>query len=268
MLEHSIEYQLGVAKKLDEYEHISEQNRLKFIRGLIESTGILYKTQTGLSLTLKLPNTFTGKFTGRFVTDISTMFGAMLIDERTIVITNDNLLDMFGTLYKNIDLEYEATIVPFVATFKETIFNNLKVTFIKAKDTPEAVIPTKAHLSDSGYDLTIVKKVKDYSSSTAMYDTGIIVRPPFGYYCEVVGRSSISKTGYMLSNNIGIIDSSYTGTIKVVLTKVDKELPNITLPYKIAQLIVKPMIMCQAKVSGTFDGTLRGSGGFGSTDEK
>jgi hypothetical protein len=32
-----------------------------------------------------------------------------------------------------------------------------------------------------------------------------------GYYTEIVPRSSISKFGYILSNNIGIIDNNYRG---------------------------------------------------------
>ena len=54
-----------------------------------------------------------------------------------------------------------------------------------------------------------------------MYDSYISVQPPEGYYFEIVPRSSISKLGYILTNSIGIIDPSYRGTLKVVLTKIN-----------------------------------------------
>jgi dUTPase len=73
-----------------------------------------------------------------------------------------------------------------------------------------AKIPTKSHDSDVGYDLSILKKAKDLNETTALYHTGLkatIVENEF--YLEIVPRSSISKSGYMLSNSFGVIDSSY-----------------------------------------------------------
>ena len=68
-----------------------------------------------------------------------------------------------------------------------------------------AVIPTKAHTTDIGYDLTAIDVYKKISNKITLFETGIAVSPPTGYYIEIVPRSSISKTGYMLANSIGII---------------------------------------------------------------
>ena len=81
----------------------------------------------------------------------------------------------------------------------------------------KAIPPTKAHYSDAGYDLTIIRKVKDIGEKTAMYDTGINLQIPLGYYVEIAPRSSISKSGYMLSNGIGVIDVGYTGNLFICL---------------------------------------------------
>ena len=101
-----------------------------------------------------------------------------------------------------------------------------------------------------------------------MYDSYISVQPPDGVYFEIVPRSSISKTGYILTNSIGIIDPSYRGTLKVVLTKIDDTKPDIELPNKRFQLIPRTFISNMFEVSNVdeLSNTKRGDGGFGSTD--
>lgn len=130
-----------------------------------------------------------------------------------------------------------------------------------------AVLPTKAHESDSGYDLTIIKEVKRLTNNVILYDTGIRAECPTGFYLELVGRSSISKTGYMLANNIGILDSNYKGNIMVALIKIDPTMPDIQLPCKIAQLIIRKVYSFNVEEVTELQDTERNSGGFGSTNK-
>ena len=138
------------------------------------------------------------------------------------------------------------------------------------KTENDAVIPTKAHPSDTGYDLTLIRVSKDMSipgfEKIIMYDTGIAVCPPDGYYTEVVPRSSLSKTGYMLANSVGIIDASYRGSIKVVVTG-DDSLGDLSLPFKGFQLILRKLEEADVVEVDDLDQTVRGEGGFGSTDK-
>ena len=129
-----------------------------------------------------------------------------------------------------------------------------------------AIVPSKAHHDDIGYDLTLIDVAKVVSDKITMYDTGIAVKPPIGYYTEVVPRSSFSKSGYVLANSIGVIDPQYRGTIKVVVLKVDDNAEPIYLPYKGFQLILRKAETCNVKVVDELDETDRGDGGFGSTD--
>ena len=102
-----------------------------------------------------------------------------------------------------------------------------------------------------------------------MYDTNISVRPPNGYYFEIVPRSSLSKTGYILTNSIGIIDPTYRGTLKVVITKICPEAHEFELPNKRFQLIPRKYDLNNKliiKEVDILDETERGDGGFGSTD--
>lgn len=132
------------------------------------------------------------------------------------------------------------------------------------KTLENAVSPQKAHITDTGYDLCIVKKIKE-ENGMILYDTGIAVQPPLGYYFELVGRSSISKTGYIVANSIGIIDASYTGSLKVALIKVNKDAPDIQLPARIVQLIPRQLVHLDAIEVDDLNDTTRADGGFGSS---
>ena len=143
-------------------------------------------------------------------------------------------------------------------------------------DCDEAVIPSKVRYSDAGYDLTIIKVHKRLTSNTVIYDTGIKLEIPNGYYVEIVPRSSISRSGYMLANNVGIIDQGYRGNLYIALTKINDTIPDITdtdnwqLPWKCCQMIVKKQIYSKlvvcSSVNDDIEKSNRGTGAFGSTD--
>jgi len=131
----------------------------------------------------------------------------------------------------------------------------------------DPVIPTKAYPTDIGYDLTLVRQNKQLNSHTWMYDTSVAVIPPIGYYVEIVPRSSLSKYGYIMANSIGIIDPSYQGTLKIVLTKVVEDAEDITLPFCRFQMILRKAESADLEIiKDHLSETDRGNGGFGSTD--
>jgi len=128
----------------------------------------------------------------------------------------------------------------------------------------DAVAPRKYSASDSGYDLHVVAKGKE-TGRLAWYHTGLRVSPPYGWYFDLVARSSIVKTGYMLANGIGVIDSGYTGEVLVPLLKVDDAAPDLHLPARVVQLVLRPTIRCRVVEVDALGDTERGAGGFGST---
>lgn len=142
----------------------------------------------------------------------------------------------------------------------------LNLSFRYKKSDSNAVAPSRAHGSDSGYDLSLIKHVKTVND-VQFFSTGIQVEPPHGYYFDLVPRSSISKTGYMLANSTGIIDQNYRGDIIVPLRKVNSEADDIVLPCKLVQLIPRQWIYMSPLESETLDMTARGEDGFGSTNQ-
>jgi deoxyuridine 5'-triphosphate nucleotidohydrolase len=134
------------------------------------------------------------------------------------------------------------------------------------KSDSDAIPPSRAHGSDSGFDLTLIKLVKTVGD-VSFYSTGIQVEPPHGYYFDMVPRSFISKSGYTLANCVGIIDQNYRGDIIVPLRKTDPNANDIKLPCKIVQLIPRQWIHITPVETTYLDITSRGEEGFGSTNQ-
>lgn len=75
-----------------------------------------------------------------------------------------------------------------------------------------AVIPSYAHASDAGMDLTATSMKMD-EDGNVVYGTGIAIEIPKGYVGLVFPRSSNSKKTLWLTNSVGVIDSGYRGEI-------------------------------------------------------
>jgi dUTP pyrophosphatase len=132
--------------------------------------------------------------------------------------------------------------------------------------TENAVTPTKANPTDTGFDITLISKIKT-DGDVEFYGTGLKITPADGWAFLLFPRSSISKTGYMYANSVGVIDSTYTGEVMVALRKVDKDASDIKLPVRFGQLV--PMLHCVYEFVqvDSLDSTARGDGGFGSTGQ-
>ncbi len=172
----------------------------------------------------------------------------------------------------------------------------------KAKDVKvkllddKAQMPTRAHETDTGYDLTFIE-VKKIEGDVIFFKTGISVQPPSGFYFEIAPRSSISKYPLAMANSIGIIDETYTGELLVAVRVLHSNLghnnernsyPNgiVTIfgrkpssmfdvgqlilqqQPKMFQLILKQRFDISFITTTELENTERSSGGFGSSDVK
>jgi deoxyuridine 5'-triphosphate nucleotidohydrolase len=194
-------------------------------------------------------------------------------EQYVIEYKNSNMIDFLGQIYTNIADIDELYINDRIYKFLNND-NNENQPVLKIYKTDEiAIVPSKNNYSDAGLDLTIIREHKVLNTDTVLYDTGIKLEIPNGYYVEIVPRSSISRSGYALANSIGIIDQGYTGNLYVALRKINNNCENLVLPYKCCQIIMKkqiyPKIIIEDLTEERKDNILstsRGSGGFGSTD--
>jgi dUTPase len=145
--------------------------------------------------------------------------------------------------------------------------NHGKDAFFKwSKVEKLAVKPYKERASDSGFDLTLLSLV-GVNGKLETYTTGVKVQPIYGWYFDLVARSSLYKYGRMLANSIGVIDQTYCGPIMVNLLKFDAAADKLSLPGRYVQIIPRPIIHFDF-VEEDFTATRRNTAGFGSTGVK
>lgn len=140
----------------------------------------------------------------------------------------------------------------------------MKIRFKKL--TEKAVMPTKAHATDAGFDLTATSRTID-TAGNFVYGTGIAVEIPEGYMGLVFPRSSIAKYTLLLTNSVGVIDSGYRGEImaKFCDNKLTARGEVYEVGERIAQLIILPYPAIEFEEVAELSTSDRGVGGYGST---
>lgn len=126
-------------------------------------------------------------------------------------------------------------------------------------------MPTRAHGHDAGADLRASESYSIGIGKFVKVPTGVRVSIPEGCFGLLAARSSLCNRGLLMANGVGIIDSGFTGEIKVPLFNAGN-LPNIVMAgERIAQLVVIPCELPTFRRVDELEDTERGNGGFGST---
>lgn len=130
---------------------------------------------------------------------------------------------------------------------------------------------------DSGLDLVVPEDVKICSGEKILLDLKVKAQLSSKTLCGIgrkyysyilMPRSSIAvHTPLMMVNSIGLIDSGYTGNLKVPLINVSSEDFIIPKGSRLVQLVTPNLTPIKGfKLKANFDRvTERGEGGFGST---
>ena len=130
------------------------------------------------------------------------------------------------------------------------------------KTHSEATIPSYAKPGDAGMDLKSTSAT--YEDKYITYGTGLAVEIPEGYVGLLFPRSSVYRTGQLLANSVGVIDSGYRGEIKLKFTRSSDAL-EYNVGDRVGQLIILPYPKVDLVEVENLDSTSRGAGGFGST---
>lgn len=128
---------------------------------------------------------------------------------------------------------------------------------------PGCFLPERAYSSDAGYDLlSPVKRIVRVGEAVTI-DTGVHVQIPNGYVGMIKSKSGLNVKHGLTSE--GVIDSGYTGSIRVKLYNHGSWSYMIEIGDKIRQLVILPIITPELELVTEFEPTDRGENGFGST---
>jgi dUTP pyrophosphatase len=241
-------------------------NLCHVLRGIFEGCG-RYNLGKTINGSFRHTNSFLIKL-NELINDKFSLSGVITQDSSAfyLTFTGLNFLDLLYHIYYEDTAGYHNP--KFVHLYNIVCnWESRNLSFKYKRTHEDAVAPFKTRASDSGYDLTLISKVKEVNG-VEFFDTGVIVEPPLGYYFDLVPRSSLSKSGYMLANSVGIIDRGYRANILVPLVKVCKDAPDIVLPFKAVQLIPRRIAHMRGVEVDSFEETQRGEGGFGSTNKQ
>lgn len=162
----------------------------------------------------------------------------------------------------------------------------MKVRFKKLH--PDAVVPFKTYPEDFCYDVVatseeeIAPNVWKYGIGLAFEIQGkpedLVVEDEFGkeliripqgrdwnVSLDLRPRSSIWKTGMVLSNAVGTVDELYRGEVSAVFYHVFPGMPRYRVGDRIGQIKLGFTLPIEFEEVDELGRTLRGDGGYGST---
>ena len=129
---------------------------------------------------------------------------------------------------------------------------------------PNAQIPKKAIDADACYDVIATSK-EDLGDGRIHYGLGFALEIPENTQLDLRSRSSIHKTGLILSNCIGTGDEEYRGEYQAVFYHIIPTLPPYEVGDKILQIQLKTREDVVFEITNELSDTTRGAKGFGST---
>ncbi len=132
---------------------------------------------------------------------------------------------------------------------------------------PDAKPPKQGHYGDAGFDFSVYSIEPIKGEKAVIIHSGICVEIPYGYQGELRARSSVHKTGAVLSNGVGTIDAGYRGEVKGVFYLNGNDNP-FEIGDRFAQLVIMPAPPVKYVEVEELSESERGENGYGSTGTK
>ena len=134
------------------------------------------------------------------------------------------------------------------------------------KLTPQALLPHRAHPTDSGADLFAVERTVLPPHAITHVHTGIAIELPENTSGIIWGKSSVESKG--IKAMAGLVDAPYRGELIVCMYNLNDTEFVFEQGQKVAQLVVIPTLYPEIEEAQELSETARGAGGFGSTGSK
>lgn len=136
---------------------------------------------------------------------------------------------------------------------------------IQVKLDKNAILPTRAHDTDAGWDLYAREDFTVPAGGSAVHDTGVHMQIPEGYCGLLVSKSGLNVKHSILST--GLVDAGYSGSYLVKLYNHDRGKDyRFHAGDKISQVTVLKLADIEwLDVVAELDDSERGANGFGSS---
>ena len=135
-----------------------------------------------------------------------------------------------------------------------------------------AQLPTYATAGSAGLDLRacIDAPLVIEPGQTILVPTGLAIHIAHPGYCAMIlPRSGLGhKSGIVLGNLVGLIDSDYQGQLMVSTWNRGQTAFTLQPLDRLAQMVVVPVVQVGFNIVDDFAGSERGAGGFGSTGKQ
>ena len=141
--------------------------------------------------------------------------------------------------------------------------------FVK-KLNPSVKLPSYKTIGASGMDLMafIDNPITIPPNTSALISTGLSIAIPEDCEIQIRPRSGLAvKSNISVLNTPGTIDSDYRGELKIILFNHGKKDFTVKNNDRIAQMILMPILKVNFEEVEKLPDTVRGTGGFGSTDK-
>ena len=135
----------------------------------------------------------------------------------------------------------------------------------------EVPLPKYETQGSSGMDLSanIKSTMHINPGKKQIIPTGIAISVPEGFEVQIRPRSGLAaRHNITVLNTPGTIDADYRGELKVILINLGQETFKIEKGFRIAQMVLCPIIKAEIEEVENLNNTERGAGGFGSTGTK
>lgn len=243
-----------------------------FVRGIFDSCGYIFKNKNNdICCGIRM---YSKSFLVNLLSQMSINTNVLYNNKYSnyyFTLNNMNAFDFLQIIYSDNlsnNLDPYTISSELMLNRKYDMYKNLRDTcngclyFKYYKTHNDAVSPFKMYYSDTGYNLTLVKKLKSIDG-IEFYDTCIRIEPMLGYYFDLISRQLLLQTGYILTESVNIIDSSYRENIIVSLVKIDKSKPDLVLPCSLIQIIPRNSLhMTPIQMSTPLSKSLKSTNAF------
>ena len=135
---------------------------------------------------------------------------------------------------------------------------------------PGFKVPTRGTERAGGYDIYMPEPgVLERDVKGQMVPLGFAAEVPVGHVALLLPRSGAgAKLGVSLNNTVGVIDADYRGEWMACLRLKNHQPLTWEAGERLLQFVLVPVTTPELQVVDSLEDTVRGEGGFGSTNQK